>query len=282
MENITSQRNREKFPKNGFLYIFDKLSADEKTEFWRCEQKRHCKARVHVVNHEVVKCINTHNHEPSAAKVAADKIVTKIKKRAVETQESTCQVINECIQNTDVACQGALPNQQALKKLIRRKRNEINQAPSNPTTLADLEIPECYKMYESEPGTFENFLLADSGSGAERILIFGRQRNLEIARTCDDFFMDGTFKIAPNLFKQIYVILAKKFGGVHPIFYALLPNKCRETYDKLFGMIKVLLPNFDPKSITCDYEMAAFKSVSEIFPTAEIRGCFFHLAKKIG
>jgi len=76
-----------------------------------------------------------HNHEPSAAKVAADKIVTKIKKRAVETQESTCQVINECTQNTDVACQGA-PNQQALKKLIRRKRNEINQAPSNPTILS--------------------------------------------------------------------------------------------------------------------------------------------------
>lgn len=122
MENITSQWNREKFYENGFLYIFDKLSADEKTEFWRCEQKRHCKARVHIVNHEVVKSINMHNHEPSAAKVAADKIVTKMKKRAIETQESTCQVINECTQNTDVACQGALPNQQALKKLIRRKR----------------------------------------------------------------------------------------------------------------------------------------------------------------
>lgn len=93
--------------------------------------------------------------------------------------------------------------------------------------------------------------------------------------------MDGTFKIAPNLFKQIYVVLTKKFGGVHPIFYALLPNKCRETYDKLFGMIKVLLSNLDPKSITCDYEMVAFKSVSEIFPTVEIRGCFFHLVKNM-
>jgi len=170
-----------------------------------------------------------HNREPSAAKVAADIIVTKIKKRALEPQELTCQIINECTQNTDVVCQGALPNQQALKKLIRRKRNEINQAPSNPTTLADLEIPEFYKMYESEPGNFENFLLANSGPGAERILIFGRQRNLEIASTCDDFFMYGTFKIALNLFKRIYVILSKKFGGVHPIFYALLSNKCRET-----------------------------------------------------
>jgi len=44
-------------------------------------------------------------------------------------------------------------------------------------------------------------------------------------------------------------------------------------------MINVLLPNLDPKSITCDYEMAAFKSVSDIFPTAAIRGCFFHLVK---
>jgi hypothetical protein len=100
-----------------------------------------------------------HNHEPSAAKVAADKIVTKIKKRALETQESTCQVINECTQNTDVACQGALPNQQALKKLIRRNRNEINQGPSKTTTLADLEIPEFYKMYESEPNTLKTFCL---------------------------------------------------------------------------------------------------------------------------
>jgi len=106
------------------LYVFDKLFVDQKTEFWQCEQKRHCKARVHIVNGEVVKTINMHSHEPSAAKVAADKIVTNIKKRALETQESTCQVINECTQNTDVAYQGALPNQQALKKLIRRKRNE--------------------------------------------------------------------------------------------------------------------------------------------------------------
>jgi len=201
MENITSQRNREKFYENRFFYVFDKLSADQKTEFWRCEQKRHCKARIHIVNREFVKTINMHCHEPSAAKVAADKIVTKIKKRVLETQESTCQVVNECTQNTDVACQGTHPNQQALKKLIRRKRNEIHQAPSNPKNLANLEIPECYKTYELEPGITEYFLLADSGPGADRILIFGRQRNLEIALLCDDFFMDGTFKIAPNLFK---------------------------------------------------------------------------------
>jgi len=41
---------------------------------------------VHIVNREFVKTINMHNHEPSAAKVAANEIVTKIKKKALETQ----------------------------------------------------------------------------------------------------------------------------------------------------------------------------------------------------
>ncbi|KAK9752397.1 FLYWCH zinc finger domain [Popillia japonica] len=227
MNNITSQRNREKFSENGFLYVFDKLSADEKTEFWRCEQKRDCKARLHLVKREVVKTLNSHNHEPSAAKVAADQVITKIKKTGCRDPR--------------IDVPRALPNQPALKKLIRRKRNEINQAPANPITLSALEIPECYRVYISEPGNSENFLLADSGPGAERILIFGRQRNLEenflladsgpgaerilifgrqrnleMVLTCDDFFMDGTFKIAANIFKQIYVVLAKKFGGAKP------------------------------------------------------------------
>jgi len=44
----------------------------------------------------------------------------------------------------------------------------------------DLEIPEDYKQYECEPGQFENFLLCDTGPGVNRILIFGRQRGLEV------------------------------------------------------------------------------------------------------
>lgn len=98
---------------------------------------------------------------------------------------------------------------------------------------------------------------------------------MEIALIYDDFLWRGHLK----LHQKNSCCLTKKFG-FHNIFYALLPNKCGKTYNKLFGMIKVLLPNLDPKSITCDYEMADFKSVSEIFPTAEIRGCFYSFGEK--
>ncbi|KAF0764680.1 Uncharacterized protein FWK35_00001779, partial [Aphis craccivora] len=44
-------------------------------------------------------------------------------------------------------------------------------------------------------------------------------------------FCDGTFKIACPLFAQVYVIVAKDIGGVHPLIYALLPNKQAKTFD---------------------------------------------------
>jgi len=49
--------------------------------------------------------------------------------------------------------------------------------------------------------------------------------------------MDGTFKVAPTLFFQVYVNLAEFLGGVHPAVYALLPNKKEQTYVKLFSII---------------------------------------------
>ncbi|KAI4469530.1 hypothetical protein MML48_1g04323 [Holotrichia oblita] len=153
-------------------------------------------------NGEIIKTVNVHNHDSTAAKVQADRVVNRIIKRAQETQEPTSQVINHCLENIGLACQGALPSQGALKKTVRRKRNQINHAPPNPATLNELEIPEHYRSYDVTPDTTENFLLADSGPAPDRILIFGRQRNLQMVANCADFFMDGTFKIAPNLFQQ--------------------------------------------------------------------------------
>jgi len=46
--------------------------------------------------------------------------------------------------------------------------------------LFELEIPNSFKEYEVEPGVFENFLLCDTGAGNNRILLFGRQRGLEV------------------------------------------------------------------------------------------------------
>ncbi|KRZ11298.1 hypothetical protein T11_16897 [Trichinella zimbabwensis] len=79
-------------------------------------------------------------------------------------------------------------------------------------------------------------------SSGQRILIFGSQQKVAILRESRTWYVDGTFQSAPPLFCKIYVILSEAPGGTHPVLYALLPDKSRSTYDRLFDMVKGIVP----------------------------------------
>lgn len=99
MEKIQSKRDREMLVNDGFMYIFDKFSADKQKKFWRCRQKNDCLARIHtsIDNLTILKkSENLHTHGSDAAKVETQIAITNIKKRALSTMEQTSCVINEC------------------------------------------------------------------------------------------------------------------------------------------------------------------------------------------
>ena len=123
------------------------------------------------------------------------------------------------------AGQGQLPLHSALRKTIRRVRVKAAAAPPASVSLKTLQIPEEYSTYQDANGQVEPFLLADSEADRERILIFGRQANLDLLTQSTHWFMDGTFRVAPALFGQMFCILAERYGAVHPVAYALLSNK---------------------------------------------------------
>ena len=89
----------------------------------------------------------------------------EIKKRARETLESPTVVVNEYLTDISQASLPAIPNMSALRKIIRRKRNSLLNASTNPSDLQQLIVPECYRMYAPQPGVEEIFLLCDSGPG---------------------------------------------------------------------------------------------------------------------
>jgi hypothetical protein len=136
-----------------------------------------------------------------------------------------------------------------------------------------------YQTYSPEEGIEEKFLLADSGKEMNRILIFGRKMGLNILERSKTWFVDGTFSVSPSLFAQVYVILAEDVGGIHPVIYALLPNKKNETYRKLFEMLLNLNPGLLPHSISIDFEIAAISAIKDAFPQVNIHGCYYHLTK---
>ena len=178
---------------------------------------------------EVICVRKVHIHPSNLARVEATRAITSLKRRAESSQEGTAQVINNSLENVSVAVQGQLPDITALKKVVRRKRVQGNLAPPNPVNLTHLIIPQgsVYRQYEPQPGNIENFLLAERDPSQDNIMIFGRERNLAILETSQRWYIDGTFRIAPPMFAQVFVVLCEELGGVHPVVYGLLPNKRR-------------------------------------------------------
>ncbi|KAE9525802.1 hypothetical protein AGLY_014028 [Aphis glycines] len=118
------------------------------------------------------------------------------------------------------------------------------------------------------------YTLVETSDNSETVLVIPRK--LPENYHC---YVDGTFKVAPNLFSQVYIILCKYLDGVHPLIYAFLLDKKNQTYERLFKVLIELKPGLKPKSIACDFEQAAIKAIKNNFPEVQIHGCLFHLTK---
>ncbi|XP_022169656.1 uncharacterized protein LOC111033288 [Myzus persicae] len=98
---------------------------------------------------------------------------------------------------------------------------------------------------------------------------------------CEHWLADGTFSCSPHIFFQLYTIHGVSYSNVVPTAYILLPNKKEETYKRMFLALKTLNPQLSPKSIMFDFEKGAMNAAKCIFPSVDIKGCFFHLCQSI-
>ena len=96
-------------------------------------------------------------------------------------------------------------------------------------------LPERYQVTKAG----ELSLIFDSGvQHNERILIFATQQGIHFLSSNSNWFMDGTLKLCPEIFYQIYIIRALNNNQVFPCVFALLPNKNEDTYNRLFREVR--------------------------------------------
>lgn len=67
-------------------------------------------------------------------------------------------------------------------------------------------------------------------------------------------------------------VSAAKGGGkfVFPIFYVLLKNKNRQTYEKMFQLLNNLAPEFQPTAFNVDFELRVIEVLAEMYPGQRI------------
>ncbi|XP_077299573.1 uncharacterized protein LOC143920537 [Arctopsyche grandis] len=123
LEYILSGRSRPKLIDQGFLFIKDR-KVEDKT-FWRCDQylSQHCRARLHVVDETIVRRVGEHSHSSNSARIEAVKTLQSIKDKAITTQHGTHQLLTESCTGLSEAVISQMPNDQNVKKMIRRTRN---------------------------------------------------------------------------------------------------------------------------------------------------------------
>ncbi|XP_003739297.1 uncharacterized protein LOC100906578, partial [Galendromus occidentalis] len=103
-----------------------------------------------------------------------------------------------------------------------------------------------------------------------------------ISILCDSpaVFIDGTFKVVPRLFTQLYTLPSFYKGQMFPLAFFLLPDKGKETYCRMFRMLKdhasAIGKVFAPLTFQLDFEVATLRAIQHEFPLSAIKGCNFH------
>ena len=290
---IKSNRGKPKMVHGGYIYNYHKDRANGYIA-WRCEQYSQgarlngtaCNATAVTTgtySSSTLHYARDHNHPPFTGCVGARKVKNKIK--AAASQDKTAKpykIVSDSLHNaTDMTC-NMLPDDGSLKRNVQRQRKRDKIATNPDLTLA---CDTSLLLLQIPPTLLSSWVVFDSGPSDTRIIMLTSEANLDFLSQSMRWCGDGTFKAAPKLFTQLYTINGQKIGYTVPCVYALLPNKRKETYVRLFRQIKSWLDvagrQWLFESFLSDYEHGAFNAVLEVFPGIGEEGCFFHLCKRL-
>ena len=280
---VPTTRGKEKLVDDeGFVYNFEKHSRDGKLKFWVCEKRfsvHKCSARAHTLGSAIVHKGGRHaQHTVQAEQVELRSIYASAKARAVQSTEPSGNVAIAAMTSASLSAQAA-SSCGLIERVVRSTRQKVLAAPVAPRRLEDIALTDNVRTYQpAQGGPPQPFVLYDSGFGdPHRIIIMGSARGVEHLGMCSDWFCDGTFDVAPELFCQLYCVSGLRLGSCLPLLYALLPGKAEDVYVRLFTAVRGLLPYGKlPTSCMMDFETAAHKAWKTCFPLAALSGCLFH------
>ena len=120
-----------------------------------------------------------------------------------------------------------------LHASLYKKRREL--IPPNPKRMTDLKLDLLLFQYSKDETVVKGDHILDDG---RRIVLITTNSHLKYLAKSEQVLADGTFRITPIPWTQTFIISVQVTSGVFiPVAFCLLPDKKRETYDAMFGML---------------------------------------------
>ena len=176
----------------------------------------------------------------------------------------------------------------AIKLSFWREKRKVNPIPAIPkagdfASIMDGDFPQ--QFAKTNDGS--EFLILQCWTNEEEteaMLVFLSNTGAQVLKSHKVWLLDGTFRSSPSPFKQVYVIMAHSEHGGHglPCGFSLLPNKKSLTYHLMLNKIlEKVGPDGALSVILCDFEQSMLRSIAELLPNVDRRGCQFHFRKSI-
>jgi hypothetical protein len=264
----------------GYQYTQHRAGDGDKWSQWHCI-RRTCHGRIKISSTETEHVqVSEHDHLPNFGDAKASLAVAGMKRRAErEINVAPLHLTQAVLSNCDSETLIQMPKERTMKKAIQRVRREAQ--PSLPKTLADLEeVPEMYSRIDGDI-----WLQHDSGPDDEdRFILFGSRLAMREMGNSPMWFADGTFKSAPSIAAQLYVVHYERHGNVLLGCVALMTRRSARSYQNLFEAIRDRLPpsrRDGPAKVSTDFEVAAMNAFTTVFPNATEAYCFFHFSQSM-
>ncbi|KAL3080816.1 hypothetical protein niasHS_014921 [Heterodera schachtii] len=151
----------------------------------------------------------------------------------------------------------------ALTQMMRREKRKL-------LGNADVQNPLAFVI----PATLRE-------KGGEDIVLYDSRNTLGILRQSGTWHLDGTFKCAPTMWEQCFVIGASVHQRMCICMWCLLPGKQRRYYEEALNFLRERISPEVPSKVLCDFEKAEIASVRTAFPTAQIKCCMFHYGQSL-
>jgi len=105
---------------------------------------------------------------------------------------------------------------------------------------------------------------------------------MEIMTTDRTWYVDATFKVVKDSFKQLLSVHAFMRSGDKTkqlsLCFVLMSGKKTKDNRKVLKTLKTILPMVQTKTFVVDFETGLWKAIRHVFPEAIIKGCVFHFA----
>uniref|UniRef100_A0A183CNH5 MULE domain-containing protein n=1 Tax=Globodera pallida TaxID=36090 RepID=A0A183CNH5_GLOPA len=262
----------------GYRYI------KKMAHYWTCAL-RGCPANATIVEEDENGMFGTiglkkHIHLPEPHKQEAEARRQKIKDCVKEEPRlKPTRLLAQVRRSAPEEAYVAMSSDNALREMMRRQKKKILGNVDSTDPLAFV-IPAVLREKHGE-----DILLYDSRNfrpnERDVVLIFGSEKTLEILRTNRTWHIDGTFKCAPALWEQCFVIGASVYHRMCVCIWALLPGKNKKYYDEVLHFLREKIAPATPSKILSDFEKAELLAVRATFPAVDILCCMFHYGQSI-